>query len=1060
MIDKFIAFALRQRLLIMVGVALLVAFGIYAFKKLPIDAFPDVTNIQVQIITEAPGRSPVEVEKFITYPVEVQMTGLPRMQELRSLSKFGLSMVTVVFEDDVDIYFARQLILERLIEAKGKLPAGVEPVMGPITTGLGEVYQYTLEKSQESGVRSQTHPHLNPLPEGEETLLSPHLQGEGQGGDGVEKELMELRTVQDWIVRPILKTVPGVADVNSFGGYVKQYQVLIDPDRLRKYDLTLKDVFEAVSENNANAGGNIIEHSSEQYIVRGAGLIASLQDVSDIVVKEHEGTPVFVRDVAEVKFGPDTRQGAVVKDGKGEAVAGIVMMIKGGNSKEVVAGVRAKVDEINRSNILPDGIKIKPFYDRTELVEKCIDTVTKALEEGAILVVVILYLFLRNFRGALVVALTLPLAVLATFIIMWKTGLTANLMSLGGLAISLGMVVDAAIIQVENVQRHLSEKGAQEHRLPVILEAILEVRKPSLFGELIIAITFIPIMTLQGMEGQMFAPLAFTVVIALFSSLILSIFVIPVLCSFLMKGWEEKESPLIRWLKIPYIPLLRWAMGQPKGVTAVAAVLLAGSLALFPFLGTEFIPTLDEGSLTPQVIRLPSINLTESVEIEKKVQQALLKFPEVETVVSKIGSAEIATDPMGPNISDPIVILKPKKEWKTAETKEELIEKIREELEKIPGIGLNITQPIALKVDELISGVKSQIAIKLFGDDMDTLKEKADDIARVVSGVKGVADLRVEQTAGQPYLTVDIDRRAIARYGINVADIQEIIETAIGGKAATEVFEGDRRFAVLLRFPEEKRNSVEAIGRIFVKSASGANIPMSTIAKISISEGPVQVSRENSKRRIVIECNVEGRDIGGFVAEAQKLIAEKTKLPSGYYITWGGAFENQQRAMKRLSIVVPLTIALIFFLLFTTFNSMRYAGLIILNLPFAMIGGIFGLWISGQYLSVPASVGFIALFGVAVLNGVVLVSYINKLREDGMELIEAIVTGCEKRLRPVLMTALVAILGLVPMLFATGPGSEVQKPLATVVVGGLITSTLLTLIVLPTLYRWVEEKRR
>ncbi len=1032
MIDKLIAFALRQRLLIMVGVALLVGFGVYAFKKLPIDAFPDVTNIQVQIITEAPGRSPVEVEKFITYPVEVQMTGLPRMQELRSLSKFGLSMVTVVFEDDVDIYFARQLILERLIEAKGKLPAGVEPVMGPITTGLGEVYQYTLEKEVGAG--------LKPAPT-------------------TTEDLMELRTVQDWIVRPILKTVPGVADVNSFGGYVKQYQVLIDPDRLRKYDLTLKDVFEAVSENNANAGGNIIEHSSEQYIVRGTGLIASLQDVSDIVVKEHGGTPIFVRDVADVKFGPDTRQGAVAKDGKGEAVAGIVMMIKGGNSKEIVAGVKARVDEINRSNILPDGIKIKPFYDRTDLVEKCIDTVTKALEEGAILVVVILYLFLRNFRGALVVALTLPLAVLATFIIMWKTGLTANLMSLGGLAISLGMVVDAAIIQVENVQRHLSEKGAEAHRLPVILESILEVRKPSLFGELIIAITFIPIMTLQGMEGKMFAPLAFTVVIALFSSLLLSIFVIPVLCSFLMKGGEEKESPIIRWLKIPYIPLLRWAMGQPKGVTAVAAVLLAGSLALFPFLGTEFIPTLDEGSLTPQVIRLPSINLTESVEIEKKVQQALLKFPEVETVVSKIGSAEIATDPMGPNISDPIVILKPKDQWKTAKTKEELIEKIREELEKIPGIGLNITQPIALKVDELISGVKSQIAIKLFGDDMYTLKEKAEEIAKVVSDIRGVADLRVEQTAGQPYLTIDIDRRAIARYGINVADVQEIIETAIGGKAATEVFEGDKRFAVLLRFPEGKRNSVEAIGRIFVKSAGGANIPLSTLAKVSISEGPVQVSRENSKRRIVIECNVEGRDIGGFVAEAQRLIAEKAKIPSGYYITWGGAFENQQRAMKRLSIVVPLTITLIFFLLFTTFNSMRYAGLIILNLPFAMIGGIFGLWISGQYLSVPASVGFIALFGVAVLNGVVLVSYINKLREDGMELTEAIVTGCEKRLRPVLMTALVAILGLVPMLFATGPGSEVQKPLATVVVGGLITSTLLTLIVLPTLYRWVEGKR-
>lgn len=1027
MIDGLIAFALRQRLLMVIAVFLLVGAGVYAFNKLPIDAFPDVTNVQVQIITEAPGRSPVEVEKFITYPIEVQMTGLPRMDDLRSLSKFGLSLVTVVFEDDVDIYFARQLILERLIEAKEKLPSGVEPVMGPVSTGLGEIYQYTLERP------------------------------EGLKGDTAQ--LMELRTVQDWIIRPILKTVPGVTDVNAFGGHVKQYQVLLDPDRLRKYDLTLSEVFEALANNNENAGGDIIEHSSERYIIRGVGLVQSLKDIEDIVVKSHGGTPVYVKDVANIVLGPETRHGAVVKDGKGEAVAGIVMMIKGGSSKEVVAGVKAKVDEINDGNILPDGIKIKPFYDRTELVEKCIETVTKALEEGAFLVIIVLYLFLRNFRGAFVVALTLPLAVLSTFIVMWTVGLTANLMSLGGLAISLGMVVDAAIIQVENVQRHLSEADASKHRLHVILDAVLEVRKPSLFGELIIAITFIPIMTLQGMEGKMFAPLAFTVVIAIFASLVLSIFVIPVLCSFFLKAGEEKESFIIRWLKRPYLPALKKAMVHPKKVTAAAFVFLIVSLALSPFLGTEFLPALDEGSLTTQVIRLPSISLPESIEVEKKVQQALMKFPEVETVVSKIGAAEIATDPMGPNISDPIIILKPRGEWKTASTKEELVEKIREDLEKIPGIGLNITQPIALKVDELISGVKSQVAVKMFGDDMDILKEKADGIAKAMATVKGVTDLRVEQTSGQPYITIDIDRRKIARYGINIADINEIIETAIGGKAATDVFEGDRRFSVLLRFPEDKRNSVETIGNIFVKASNGANIPLSTLARVYVSEGPVQISRENSKRRIVIESNVEGRDIGGFVKEAQEKIRQEVKLPSGYYITWGGAFENQQRAMKRLSIIVPLTIVLIFFLLFTTFNSLRYAFLIILNLPFAMIGGIFGLFVSGQYLSVPASVGFIALFGVAVLNGIVLVSYMNKLREEGLGLEEAIVTGCERRLRPVLMTALVAIIGLIPMLFATGPGSEIQKPLATVVVGGLITSTILTLLVLPTLYRWFEDKK-
>ena len=1028
MISKLISFTLRQRLLILIGIGLLVVFGAYSFIKIPIDAFPDVTNVQVQIITETPGMSPVEVEKLITYPIEIQMTGLPKMEELRSLSKFGLSMVTVVFEDSVDIYFARQLILERLIEAKEKLPAGVDPVMGPISTGLGEIYQYTLESPDEPN-----------------------------SGKSVEK-LIELRTIQDWIIRPILKTVPGVTDINSFGGFVKQYQVVIDPERLRKYDITTRDVFEAVAGNNSNAGGNILEHTSEQYIIRGEGLIRSLNDIEDIIIKAYGGTPVFVKDIADVKIGPETRQGAVVKDGRSEEVAGIVLMIRGGNGKEVIANVKAKVDEINNSNILPSGIKIKPFYDRSELVEQCLDTVITALEEGAVLVMIILYLFLRNIRGALVVALTLPLATLATFIIMRETGLSANLMSLGGLAISLGMIVDAAIIQVENVQRHLSEADASKHKTLVILESVLEVRKPSLFGELIIAITFIPIMTLEGMEGKMFAPLAFTVVIAILSSLLLSIFVMPVLCSFLLKAGEERESPIVRWTKKAYLPLLKEALTKPKMVTAIAVVLLVGSLLLFPYLGTEFIPALDEGSLTTQIIRLPSISLPESVEIEKKTQQVLMKFPEVETVISKIGSAEIATDPMGPNLSDPFVILKPRDQWKTGRTKDELVEKIREELEKIPGIGLNITQPIALRVDELISGVKSQIAVKLFGEDMEVLHNKADEIAKAISAIEGVEDLRVEQTAGQPYITVNIDRRKIARYGINVEDVQDVIETAIGGKVATEVFEGDKRFSVLLRYPEEKRNSVEAIGNILVKSSAGAAIPMSSLADILVSEGPVQISREDSKRRVVIECNVEGRDIGSFVAEAQKNIQKTVNLPDGYFITWGGAFENQQRAMARLSIIVPITIAIIFFLLFLTFNSMRHASLIILNLPFAMIGGIVGLWISGQYLSVPASVGFIALFGVAVLNGIVLISYINKLREEGTPLDDAITIGCEKRLRPILMTATVAILGLVPLLFATGPGSEVQKPLATVVVGGLITSTLLTLLVLPTLYRWVEGK--
>ena len=1025
MIERLILFALRQRLLIAVAVVALVAFGIHAYTKLPIDAFPDVTNIQVQIITQAPGRSPEEVEKFVTFPMETQMMGLPKVTDIRSLSKFGLSLITVVFDDSVDIYLARQLVLERLIEAKEKLPRGVDPVMGPISTGLGEIYQYTLEKPGDGPLNAE--------------------------------DLMERRTVQDWIVRPLLKTVPGVTDVNSFGGMVKQYQVVVDPDRLKKYGVALRDLFEAVARNNANAGGNVLEHASEQYIIRGIGLISSLNDLANIVVTAEHGTPVYLRDIAEVRIGPGTfRQGAVVKDGKSEAVAGIALMLRGASGKEVVGGVRKKVEEINRSNILPNGIKIKPFYDRTDLVEKSVATVTRALGEGVILLVIVLYLFLRSVRGAFVVAVTLPLAVLSTFIIMGRVGLSANLMSLGGLAISLGMIVDAAIIQVENVQRHLSEGSAEKHKIHTVLDAVLEVRKPSLFGELIIALTFIPIMTLQGIEGKMFSPLAFTVVIALLSSLALSIFVIPVFCSFFLKPEIEKESFLVRWAKKAYLPALRWAAGHGKTVVITAVLFLTACLALFPFLGKEFIPSMDEGTLTPQIIRLPSVSLTESIEIEKKAQQVLLTFPEVLAVVSKIGAAEIATDPMGPNLSDPIVVLKPKNQWKTARTKDELVDKMRHELEKIAGIGLNMTQPIALRVDELMSGVKSQLAIKLFGEDMAVLKDKAEEIAKVVGKVKGTADLRVEQVSGQPYLTVTIDRNAIARYGINAEDVNQIVETAIGGKAATEVLEGDRRFEAVLRFPEQRRNSVETIGSILVRAPNGAGVPLAQLSRIAVTDGPVQISRENSKRRMVIECNIEGRDIGGFVAEARERIGREIKLPPGYFVTWGGTFDSQQRAMKRLMLIVPVTIAVILFLLFTTFGSFRYAFLILMTLPFALTGGILALLISGQYLSVPASVGFIALFGVAVLNGMVLVSYINKLRQEGAATEEAIMIGCERRLRPVLMTAMVAILGLVPLLFATGPGSEVQRPLAAVVIGGLFTSTLMTLLVLPTLYRWFQ----
>ena len=1029
MIDKLIHFALRNKFLIMAAVFILIAFGIYAFEKLPIDAFPDVTSIQVQVISKSPGMSPVEVEQLVTFPLEVEFMGLPKKTELRSVTKLGLSVITVVFEDGTDIYWARQIVLERLIQAREKLPKGIETILGPIATGLGEVYQYTLERSQKPEARSQKER---------------------------EDDLMEFRTLQDWVVRPMLRTVPGVADVNSLGGYPKQYQVMVNPDHLRKYNLTLRQVFEVVERNNANVGGGYIRHQQESYAIRGIGLLKTIKDIEEIVVSSVDGTPIYLKDVADIRLGSRYRLGGVTADGKGEAVEGLVLMLMGGNSREIVSAVKERVKEVN--NILPEGVSIKPFYDRTELVDLALSAIENALKEGVLLVVIVLYLFLRNLRGALVVALTLPLAVLSTFIIMEYVGLTANLMTLGGLAISLGMVADAAIIQVENVQRHLSEKGTEKHTVLTVLESILEVRKPSLFGELIIAITFIPLMTLEGMEGKMFSPLAFTVVIALLSSLMLSIFVVPVLCLIFLKPAEERESFIVRGAIYIYRPILSFAMKQRWVVLTIAISLFIGSLLLVPFIGMEFVPQIDEGSIVINIMRLPSIALEDSLNISTIVERELMKFPEVKTIVNRTGTDEIGTDPMGPELSDVFIALQPHEKWRF-KTKAELQDKMRETIEKIPGIAFVFSQPIQMRVDELVSGVRAQIAVKLFGEDMKILQEKASHIASVLKGVRGIADLRVQQIAGQFYMEIKADRRAMARYGINIADMNEVVETIRIGKIVSEFIEGQKRFGIIVRLPDEWSGNVEAIGNLFVSAPNGARIPMKEIADIRIVEGPSSINREEGQRRIVIEANVEGRDIGSFVAEGQRLLSQKVKLPVGYYVSWGGQFENQQRAMKRLSIVVPLSIALIFFLLFSTFNSVRYATLILLNLPMALIGGIAGLWISGQYLSVPASVGFIALFGVAVLNGIVLVSYINKLREEGMDAEEAVITGCEKRLRPVLMTAMVAILGLVPLLFATGPGSEIQKPLATVVIGGLTTSTLLTLIVLPTLYRWFAEKR-
>ena len=1039
-----LGFALRQRVLVIAVALMIAAFGIYALRDLNIDAFPDVTNIQVQVITEAPGRSPLEIERFITIPLEIQMTGLPGLTELRSISKFGLSLITIVFRDDMDIYFARQLVLERVLVAQDVLPAGILPVMGPASTGLGEVFRYTVERSA-----SQVAGPGAPAPEASRASWST-----------APADLQDMRTLQDWVIRPFLKGTIGVTDVNSHGGYVKQYQVLVDPDKLKKYGLTLREVFDSVSRNNSNAGGNILEQYAEKYMIRAVGLIQSVQDIADIVVKQHMGTPIYIKDVADVQIGHEVRHGAAVKDGKGEVVVGIVLMLRGGNAKRVVDAVKHKITEIYRNNIVPADVRIVPFYDRTELVSAALWTVQRALTEGVILVIIVLFVFLGNIRSALIVTATLILAPLMTFIAMWKVDLSANLMSLGGLAVAIGMMVDASVVIVENVYRHLSEhKTAPIGRAHIILEAAREVARPVVFGIMIIVLVFLPLFTLEGLEGKLFAPMAYTTAFALFASLAISLTLSPVLCSFFLRGGAEKDNWLLRHIKRGYLPTLRSAIAHPKKVLAASFGALVLSLLLVPFLGTEFIPMLFEGAITPQVLRLPSISLQESIDLELKTQRAVMEFPEVRTTVAEIGRAEIATSPIEANESDQIVNLKPVNQWTTADSPPQFIDQVRTRLMHIPGITVLMSMPIQERVDELISGIKTQLAVKIFGDDIEVLREKAERAVGILTSIPGAKDIKMEQVAGQQYLTLDIDRRKAARYGINVADIQEIVETAIGGKAATEVFEGPRRFSLLVRFPEATRNTPQAIGNILVSDPSGARIPLEELAKISLVEGPAQISRQDVKRRIVVGLNVVGRDIGGFVDEAQQRLSKDLALPPGYYVKWGGAFENMERAMRRLAIIVPLTILLIFFLLFSTFNSMRYAALIILNLPFALIGGILGLWLSGQYLSVPASVGFITLFGVAVLNGLVLVSYINQLRREGLPLEEALVVGCERRLRPVLMTASLAILGLIPLLIATGVGSEVQRPLAAVVIGGLLSSTALTLIVLPSVYRWFEEKR-
>lgn len=1029
MIQSLIRNAIQQRLIVMVVACSLVVAGIFAVKKLSMDAFPDVTNVQVQVATQATGKSPEEVERFITVPLEIAMTGLPGLTEMRSLNKNSLSLITLVFTDQTDVYFARQLVMERLMEVMDRMPQGVTPVLGPVSTGLGEVYQYTLD-----------HPN-----DGKRPLT--------------QAQLTERRAIQDWVVRPLLRGISGVAEINSQGGYVKQYQVLVNPDRISHYGIKLSEVYEALARNNANSGGGVLPHYAEQYLIRGVGLVQTLEDLGNIVLKEENGVPVYIKHVAEVKIGHEVRVGAVLKNGDTESVGGIVLMMRGGNAKEVVSRIKERVKQINEQKMLPQGLQITPYYDRSELVDAALHTVTKVLIEGIVLVIAILFLFLGDVRSSLIVVSTLILTPLITFMAMNYFDVSANLMSLGGLAIAIGLMVDGSVVVVENAFHHLGHNKG-ESKVRVVYEAASEVATPVLFGVGIIILVFLPLMTLQGMEGKMFSPLAYTIAIALFVSLILSLTVTPALCSYALKGGSGEDTRMIQAIKRPYLKMLDWVLRNDKKTIAIAigAFVLAG--ALFPFLGTAFIPEMKEGSIVPGINRVPNISLEESIKMESKAMKLIMEqVPGVKSAVSGLGRGESPADPQAQNESTPIISLKPREEWPQGWTQDHIAEKMRQVLsDNLPGVQVIMAQPISDRVDELLTGVRADVAVKIFGEDLDVLKQKADEIAKLASSVRGATEIKVEKVSGQQYLNITINREAIARHGINASDVHDVIETAIGGKIATEIFEGQRRFSAAVRYPESFRNSEESIGQLLLRSPNGSRVALQDLATIEVKDGPAQISRELAKRRIVIGVNVVDRDLGGFVSELQQKLSSEMQLPDGYYLEYGGQFQNMERAMGHLMIIIPVTVMAIFFLLFLLFKSVRFATMIILVLPFASIGGIISLFITGEYLSVPASVGFIALWGIAVLNAVVLVSYIRTLRGEGMNQLDAIKQGCAQRFRPVMMTATVAMLGLVPFLFATGPGSEVQKPLAIVVIGGLISSTLLTLIVVPTLYRKFEEK--
>lgn len=1042
MFERLIQFAIEQRIIVLLAVLLMAGVGIASYQKLPIDAVPDITNVQVQINSAAAGFSPLETEQRITFPIETAMAGLPGLQQTRSLSRSGLSQVTVIFKDGTDLFFARQLVNERLQVAREQLPAGIETAMGPISTGLGEIFLWTVEA--EEGARKD---------------------------DGTPYTPTDLRVIQDWIIKPQLRNVPGVAEINTIGGFAKEYQIAPDPKRLAAYNLTLNDLVTALERNNANVGAGYIERSGEQLLIRAPGQVASIDDIANIVITTSDGTPIRVRNVAHVEIGRELRTGAATENGR-EVVLGTVFMLIGENSRTVSQAVASRLEQINRS--LPEGVVAVTVYDRTNLVEKAIATVKKNLFEGALLVVAVLFLFLGNIRAALITAMVIPLAMLFTFTGMFTNKVSANLMSLG--ALDFGIIVDGAVVIVENAIRRLAHAQqrygrllTRSERLHEVFAAAKEARRALIFGQLIIMVVYLPIFALTGVAGKMFHPMAFTVVIALLGAMILSVTFVPAAIALFVTGKvKEEENLVMRTARRAYAPVLDWVMTRRPLVFGLAVLTIVASGVVASRMGSEFIPSLSEGDFAQQALRVPGTSLTQSVQMQQQLEKTLMaQVPEIERVFARTGTAEIASDPMPPNISDSYVMLKPKAQWPDPnKSRETLIADIQRASAIVPGSAYELSQPIQLRFNELISGVRSDVAVKVFGDDMGGLNTTAAEIAETLQGLDGASEVKVEQTSGLPVLTINIDRDKAARFGLNVGDVQDTIAVAVGGRQAGTLYEGDRRFDMVVRLSDALRTDIDGLSRLLIPVPALAGnaagqlgfIALSQVASLDLVLGPNQISRENGKRLVIVSANVRGRDIGSFVEEAEAALTAQVKVPAGYWTTWGGQFEQLKEASERLQIVVPVALLLVFGLLFMMFNNLKDGLLVFTGIPFALTGGIMALWLRDIPLSISAGVGFIALSGVAVLNGLVMIAFIRNLREEGRSLSVAIHEGALTRLRPVLMTALVASLGFIPMALATGTGAEVQRPLATVVIGGIISSTLLTLLVLPALYQWAHRK--